>query len=55
MKKKTTKKEPKKQVVEIHIYVHQNNWTVPPFNIPSPTNPQNPNYPFIPNYPITTC
>lgn len=51
MKKETKKKVEKKQVVEIHIYVHQ----VPPYTM------QNPNAtggnPFTPPNPLTnvTC
>ncbi|MGI9118449.1 MAG: hypothetical protein ACR2IQ_02780 [Minisyncoccia bacterium] len=43
MKKKTTKKELKKQIVEIHIYVHQNNGIyVTPNGGGSGTTPINP-------------
>ena len=51
-KKKTKKKEP--QVIEIHIYVHQNNVTSYPIYVPpngGAGGTQTP--PF--NYPITTC
>jgi hypothetical protein len=50
-KKKTKKKEP--QVIEIHIYVHQDNHTFIPYNPPNyypngtPTNPY--------QGPIVTC
>lgn len=48
MKKKTTKKVKKenKQIVEIHIYVHQ----FPNSQIITPNT-----YSPYPNYPITTC
>ena len=48
-KKKEIKKKDNKQIVEIHIYVHQQGWTMPNYPI-TPINP-----PAYPNYPITTC
>jgi hypothetical protein len=50
MKNKTTKKE-EKQIVEIHIYIHQNN----PVPYIPPNHPTSPQQPFYPNYPISTC
>jgi hypothetical protein len=53
---KKIKKEKKKEVIEIHIYVHQDSPSYPPIYTP----PQFPNYPGgagpnFPNYPVTFC
>ena len=51
MKKKPIKKE-NKQIVEIHIFIHQLGQTFPQF----PTYPITPtNPPYTPTYPISTC
>ena len=54
---KKIKKEKKKEVIEIHIYVHQDTPTYSPIYVPTPQYPNLPGGagPNFPQFPTTFC
>lgn len=51
MEKQTKQPKEKKQIVEIHIYIHQDYYPIVPQTPPNKNIPPNPYYP----NPIVTC